>query len=330
MQEKKTRKANYHIFAFMREMGLTSSALSVYALLYSFTKSEAGLYYGSQNALAEMLGISVRTVQRVYRELLLRGYIERVRVGKFCGYKCVYGVQSAFGTSETVPYNKESAPEKPSERSERIERINEEKSTPEASEALNKENTPLAVCEAERGVITEKSRQTSPSPTDKAQAETKKTEPLQKGARNERSECPGDLPAGDSRAREGGNFASDDAWKFDTGGKNRHHIEKYKRYIYACESEDEDDKDEPPELLFYRNPNPKYKIYRFGRYKHVALTADQYNALCAIVDSDTVDFYIAKCDLMRERNMQNPLTAPPAPHSFYRTIKSWLHRDFGT
>ena len=68
---------NYHIHSFMTELPLTGNELLTYAIIYSFTKGEHGVYYGSQQYLAEILGVSRRTVARIYKKLFELGLIEK-------------------------------------------------------------------------------------------------------------------------------------------------------------------------------------------------------------------------------------------------------------
>ena len=243
MEEVKSVRANYHVFEFMRSLGLTGNVLNVYALLYSFTRSQAGLYYGSQETLANMLGISLRTVQRAYRELYRFGYIEKTRVGKFSGVKC---------THESVNKNKDGNArkrEQPSETARGGER---------------------GQGEAKKEIL------------------SRRIDSASNGARREIETSPivdsveGVLERRDVR------------------------------------------------VDYYRNPDPKYKLHYFGRHKHVAMTGAQYAELCALIEPEWVEYYIARCDCMVDKNIENPINAPPPPHSYYRTIRSWIHKDFGT
>ncbi len=68
---------NYHVHDFMLELGLSPNELAVYALIYSFTKGAIGVFYGSQEYLAKLIGISRRTVIRVYRKLYDMHLIEK-------------------------------------------------------------------------------------------------------------------------------------------------------------------------------------------------------------------------------------------------------------
>ena len=68
---------NYHVHDFMFELGLSPNEVLVYALIYSFTKGKTGVYYGSQKYVASVIGISTRTVIRIYKKLFLLKLIEK-------------------------------------------------------------------------------------------------------------------------------------------------------------------------------------------------------------------------------------------------------------
>ena len=83
----------YAVYGFMeRELGLRSSTLRVYAILFSYTNGSAGMYYGTRKYLADALSINVRTLHRALSELFSRGLIENVvdsssgRSGIRCSY----------------------------------------------------------------------------------------------------------------------------------------------------------------------------------------------------------------------------------------------------
>jgi DNA-binding MarR family transcriptional regulator len=73
----KKQTLNYHVHDFMTELGLSPNELIVYAIIYSFTKGENGVFYGSQSYIAEAAGISLRTVIRVYKKLYSLNLIEK-------------------------------------------------------------------------------------------------------------------------------------------------------------------------------------------------------------------------------------------------------------
>ena len=225
-KDEKRKTANFHIYDFMNSFGLKKSTRDVFALLYSFTQGEFGLYYGSQITLAQMLGISRRTVQRAYRELRERKLIEKVRIGKFSGIRC----KDISTISLSDEQNKSES-----------EAILETKPANEAQ-------TPSKYC-SDTNVCTNEPK--------------------------EPSKCGGTID-------------------------------------------------------FYKNPSPKYQPKSFGRLGYVYLTPEQYANLCSLVAVETVDLYIQKFELMLARNRDAPSLKTPAPHSHYRTIKSWLVKDFGT
>ena len=79
-------KGYFSIHHFMtKELGLGGAKLLVYALIYSFTVSE-GSFFGSRGYICEACGInSLRTVDRVLRELTNEGLLMRLdKVGADC------------------------------------------------------------------------------------------------------------------------------------------------------------------------------------------------------------------------------------------------------
>ena len=83
--------SGYHIHRFMRELGLSGNELYVYALIYSYTSGEVGMYYGKRQYFADTLGISLRTLSRMLSSLFARGYIEKTVSpdGLYKGIRCV-------------------------------------------------------------------------------------------------------------------------------------------------------------------------------------------------------------------------------------------------
>lgn len=74
---KRSATGFYPIYSFMeRELGLRGSELRVYAILFSFTCGQVGMYYGTRKYLADTLSISVRTLYRALDKLFMRGLIE--------------------------------------------------------------------------------------------------------------------------------------------------------------------------------------------------------------------------------------------------------------
>lgn len=69
----------------LAEEELSRSALVIGLIIASFCKGRDGLYYGSREYLAQLVGVSVRTVQRALRELIDRGFVEKtVKNGRVC------------------------------------------------------------------------------------------------------------------------------------------------------------------------------------------------------------------------------------------------------
>ncbi len=79
---------NYNIRNFMlAELGLGGHELLVFAVIYSFTKANAGCFYGSQSYLARACGLSLSTVGRVLQKLVEKGCVEKCSYDKRIGYR---------------------------------------------------------------------------------------------------------------------------------------------------------------------------------------------------------------------------------------------------
>ena len=93
--EKIARVSNgfYRIYGFMEnELMLRGSELRVYALIFSFTLGDLGMYYGTRKYLAKTLMLSERTVYRALSSLTKRGLIENVfdEMSGRSGIRCSY------------------------------------------------------------------------------------------------------------------------------------------------------------------------------------------------------------------------------------------------
>ena len=69
---------SFQIKDFMFKLNITKSERLVFALIYSFTVGERGLFFGRMSYIAETLSISPRTVTRAISNLLSLELIERV------------------------------------------------------------------------------------------------------------------------------------------------------------------------------------------------------------------------------------------------------------
>ena len=80
--------ASYQVQPFMhKELGLKLRELLIYAVIYAFTKSESGVFFGTQEYLARSTGSSVSTVKRSIASLLKKNYIVAISLGRRRGYK---------------------------------------------------------------------------------------------------------------------------------------------------------------------------------------------------------------------------------------------------
>lgn len=109
MKNKRTINTSYVIYGFMCErLGLGGSELLVYALIYSFSRSDAEVYFGSRDFLARATGLSLSTVARALSSLVEAGLIER------CTEESARGTREGYRTvMEHTPKAKEEEREYP-------------------------------------------------------------------------------------------------------------------------------------------------------------------------------------------------------------------------
>lgn len=68
---------NYSVYRFMtKNLRLRGAELQVYAVIYSFSRATGEAFFGSRSYLAETVGITVRTVDRAMKSLVLQGLIK--------------------------------------------------------------------------------------------------------------------------------------------------------------------------------------------------------------------------------------------------------------
>ena len=82
--------SDFMIKGFMTQVfKLKGSELLVFAFIYSFTKGEGGLYWGSQRHLAASCGLSTSTASRALCSLKRDGFIYKCTIANKEGYKCL-------------------------------------------------------------------------------------------------------------------------------------------------------------------------------------------------------------------------------------------------
>ena len=84
--EKKREKISVCFYDFMKALGIRGTALTIYAFIYSYRKSEAGFFFVKRQFIADKCGISLRSVDRGIPKLLEMGLIERYECGKHKGF----------------------------------------------------------------------------------------------------------------------------------------------------------------------------------------------------------------------------------------------------
>ena len=95
----------YAVHTFMNKLGLRGTVLQAYALLYSFTKGERGMFYGTRRYLAKALLVSERSIYRALKTLFERELIENAvneELG-LSGIRCV-DPSAIFDKKEKTPH----------------------------------------------------------------------------------------------------------------------------------------------------------------------------------------------------------------------------------
>lgn len=102
MVKKQSLSISYAIHSFMfKELSLGGNELLVFAIIYSFSKGERGIFYGTHSYLARMSGVSVSTVRRALLALIKKGYIEKFEVGGDTVYRATVDEESIYQKKET-------------------------------------------------------------------------------------------------------------------------------------------------------------------------------------------------------------------------------------
>lgn len=107
MVKAKNQPMSYVVHSFMcEELMLGGGELLVFAIIYSFTKGEKGMFYGAQGYLAKMSGTSISTVKRALASLLKKGYIEKCAASEHEGYRTAIDEESIYSEKhENEPSN---------------------------------------------------------------------------------------------------------------------------------------------------------------------------------------------------------------------------------
>ena len=125
MKTQNHTNSSYMIHSFMLEnLGLRGSELTIFAIIHSFSKGEKGLYYGTNQFLAEASGLSISTVKRALFRLLSKGYIEELTSREHRCYRCTEAVTAPRVDAEELP-EVDTEPMPSNEAEEEIPSINE-------------------------------------------------------------------------------------------------------------------------------------------------------------------------------------------------------------
>ena len=90
--QQETTNLNFSIYDFMIYLGLTPSELLVYALIYSYSLCEDGVFFGSLGYISERTGVARRTVNSAVAKLLKKGFIENTEYKKRKALRSVMSV----------------------------------------------------------------------------------------------------------------------------------------------------------------------------------------------------------------------------------------------
>ena len=242
-----------------RELGLSGAELLVYAIVLSFTLGAAKIYFGSAEYIAELAGLSPRSVHRALRGLRESGLVYDAEIMGRVGLRAR---QAKRDKSE--PCDKGQIV---SEKRTNCHQFDDKMSPPYISD--NKEDN--------------KEITTTPTPYKKLLEES---EILSRGA-----DAP--LPAGD-----------------------------------FCDEEDEEDYEDGESIYriggkIQKMGEPQLSVRVFGDEGIVTMTREQYRSLVALVGEETLKYYIERLEALL-------LSAKGCvyPHSHYRTLRSWLIKDF--
>ena len=282
----------YVIHSFMLDMGLKQSELLIYAILYSFTVAEAGLFYGSQRHLSYLSGLSARTVQRAIYSLIDKGYVIRTKKEAYKGIKCRLandmlpsnaGVKckEVKGEIASAEKKKESVTScVTSEKTEEIGTLSKEKSAD-----INIE---------EFGILSEKKSADINTPLQREK--TEKGQALEITPHAAKSTLHADCRITPSLHPTTAASLTKDFLNYIGNSKRR-----VGRFV-------------------------KYDVKGYGRYGFVGMTDAQYTNLLALVNSEVLTAYVRRLEIMLENNTEN---GPPPPHSAYKTLKKWIEEDYG-
>ena len=97
---------SYSIYSFMcEELSLGGGELLIFAVIYSFSRGNLGIYHGTQDYLSRISGLSVSTVKRALKALLKKGYIEKVSLDEHEGYRSTKQAAADEPKAEECPPN---------------------------------------------------------------------------------------------------------------------------------------------------------------------------------------------------------------------------------
>ena len=83
------KNMSFQVKEFMwQRLSLGGAELLIYAIIHSFSEGEGKGFFGSQEFLARIAGVSISTVKRAIARLLESGNIEKLAVGNKPCYRC--------------------------------------------------------------------------------------------------------------------------------------------------------------------------------------------------------------------------------------------------
>ena len=303
MKKVTVEKIEYYTQRFMYDLGIKNNDLKIYAVLYSFTIGERGLFHGSASYLAEGLGISVRTIRRVYNNLFKLGLIEKYTTedGRYSGIRC---------TSLAKVEERRKAEER--KRAEAQQKFAEE-----LSARIEESKTP------------------SPDVKESTEEYLKHIDDLTanmlKKARNNSV----------SVSRHNPTAAKTVHSELNPGTKEGEYSERYSdKTNNACvpgisineeiprkilsENMSEHEKNTFLMMQKYEKRGDNRKFLAFGKSGGVIMTEPQYRRLLGLLPTEELMPYLVKLETMLNDNVK---TGRKPPHSHYKTLKKWIEED---
>ena len=301
--------AKYVIHGFMfKKLGLSGTELITFSIIYSFTYGGVGFFFGTQQYISELGGISQSSVKRAVKKLLARGYIERVSMNGRDGFRSteiavpsypnsIYTAENTFDVVED--YEPESTADKPAVGN---------------SISANGATVGKAISTAEKPAVGK-----SISTADDVGMGKRKSSSINEVNKDAAKQKKPSQKASDGKPRI--NFAPTNKLE---NWESKRLARLSDQYLASLPSQAElyDEGVTASSLISKTDPltPARYRHYEFGKEGVVFMTSDQYRRLLDLVESDTLQCYIIRLEhLILEKGYRT--------FSAYKTIKRWIDED---